>query len=438
MQRLPCVILVHHWVKWSNVDVTPDPQIANGPLAGIRVLDFTRVLSGPHCTRMLCDLGADVVKFESPEGDLTRYSAPRVNSIATYFAQQNTGKRSISVDLAIDGAIEFVHELVRKADVLVENFRPDVMTRLGLGPKEMLKLNSRLVYASINGYGSTGPWVNRRAYASVVGGESGFTAAQAEPLGRQPVNDPHSHADVYTGIETAYAIVAALFQRESTGKGQWINVSMAETMLYVNEHVHNHLYEGPVDPSWIRSFRTGEYPILQLADGTHVVISGHPAENGTFDMYVKALARPDLASDPRFADAQSRLLNTTELLEIIHDWAKTIPDFDTADAHLSKAGLAAGRLRTVTDIASTDWARERGAIVRVSDRGDGHIKIPNSPWHFSAATTGVRGEPRYRGEDNAAVVNDWLNMPQETLKSLQNKGILISRVPELRKDVRGT
>ena len=334
--------------------------------------------------------------------------------------------------------IEFVHELVRQADVLVENFRPDVMTRLGLGPTAMLELNPRLVYASINGYGSTGPWVNRRAYASVVGGESGFTAAQAEPLGRPPVNDPHSHADVYTGIETAYAIVAALFQRERTGKGQWINVSMAETMLYVNEHVHNHLYDGPIDPSWIRSFRTGEYPILQLADGSHVVISGHPAENGTFDMYVKALAQPDLATDPRFADAQSRLLNTSELLEIIHEWAKSIPNFDTADEHLSEAGLAAGRLRTVTDIASTDWAQERGAIVRVSDRGDGHIKIPNSPWHFSEATTGVRGEPRYRGEDNAEVVVDWLNLPQETLEALQNKGILISRVPELRKDVRDT
>jgi crotonobetainyl-CoA:carnitine CoA-transferase CaiB-like acyl-CoA transferase len=213
---------------------------------------------------------------------------------------------------------------------------------------------------------------------------------------------------------------------------------MAETMLYVNEHVHNHLYEGPIDPSWIRSFRPGEYPILQLADGSHVVISGHPAENGTFDMYVKALARPDLATDPRFADAQSRLSNSTELLEIIHEWAKSIPDFDTADEHLSEAGLAAGRLRTITDIASTDWARERGAIVRVSDRGDGHIKIPNSPWHFSDAETGVRGEPRYRGEDNAGVVMDWLKLPQETLESLQNKGILISRVPESRKVAKDT
>ena len=403
----------------------------NGPLDGIRVLDFTRVLSGPHCTRMLCDLGAEVVKFESPDGDLTRFSAPRVNSMATYFVQQNAGKKSLSVDLNAPGALDLVIDLVKQADVVVENFRPDVMPRLGLGSDAMLKLNPRLVYASINGYGSTGPWVDRRAYASVVGGETGFTLAQAEPLQREPVNDPHSHADVYTGMETAYAIVAALFQREKTGKGQWLNVSMAETMLYVNEHVHNHLYDGPTDPSWIRSFRTGEYPILELADGSHAVVSGHPAENGTFDMYVKAMNIPAFTSDPRFMDAQSRLQNITELLQAIHSWASTIADFETFEDVMSAAGLAVGRMRSVSDIASTDWARDRGAIAEVSDRGSGTIRIPNSPWRFSAASAGVRGAARYRGEDNAAVIQTWLGLSDESIKALENKGILVSRVPRL-------
>jgi CoA:oxalate CoA-transferase len=387
---------------------------------------------------MLCDMGADVVKFESPEGDLTRYSAPRVNSMATYFVQQNVGKRSVSVDLTVDGATEFVHRLVQQADVLVENFRPDVMGRLGLGAEEMLKLNPRLIYASINGYGSTGPWVDRRAYASVVGGESGFTLAQAAPLNREPANDPHSHADVYTGIETAYAIVSALFQRERTGRGQWINVSMAETMLYVNEHVHNHLYEGDVDPSWIRSFQPGEYPIIQFEDGTHAVVSGHPAENGTFDMYVKALGVTSLATDPRFVDAKSRLANIGALFQEIQNWANGIADFDTAERLLSDAGLAVGRMRTVSDIASTEWASARNAIVAVSDRGDGEIRIPNAPWHFSGAATGVQGVPKYRGEDNQEVASDWLGLVDSEVQALQNKGILNSRVPGLRKDVRST
>ena len=415
------------------MDVVADRDTAkSGPLSGIRVLDFTRVLSGPHATRMLCDLGADVVKFESPEGDLTRYSAPRLNSMATYFIQQNVGKRAISVDMEVEGARDFVRDLVSRADVLIENFRPDVMERLGLGAEEMLRLNPRLIYASINGYGSTGQWRSRRAYASVVGGESGFTLAQADASGHQPVNDPHSHADAYTALETAYAIVAALFQREHTGRGQHINVSMAETMLYVNEHTHNHLYDGPEDPAWLRSFQTGEYPILELGDGTHAVISGHPAENGTFNNYVEAMGRPELETDPRFADAASRKKNTGELLALIHDWAITIPDYPTFEKIVSDAKLAVGLLRTVRELAESDWARERGAIVEVSDRGAGTIRIPNSPWHFSDAKSGVRGIPKYRGEDNAEVATEWLGMPAEAVKALEDKGILTSRVPGLR------
>ena len=415
------------------MDVVADRDTEkSGPLSGIRVLDFTRVLSGPHATRMLCDLGADVVKFESPEGDLTRYSAPRLNSMATYFIQQNVGKRAISVDMEVEGARDFVRNLISRADVLIENFRPDVMERLGLGAEEMLRLNPRLVYASINGYGSTGQWRLRRAYASVVGGESGFTLAQAEASGHQPVNDPHSHADAYTALETAYAIVAALFQREHTGRGQHINVSMAETMLYVNEHVHNHLYDGPEEPGWLRSFQTGEYPILELGDGTHAVISGHPAENGTFNNYVNAMGRPELETDPRFADAASRKKNTGELLALIHEWARAIPDYPTFEKIVCDAKLAVGLLRTVRELAESDWARERGAIVEVSDRGTGTIRIPNSPWHFSDATSGVSGMPKYRGEDNAEVATDWLGMPLESVKALEDKGILISRVPGLR------
>ena len=415
------------------MDVVVNPNAAkSGPLSGIRVLDFTRVLSGPHATRMLCDMGADVVKFESPEGDLTRYSAPRLNSMATYFIQQNVGKRAISVDMSVEGALEFVLELVKQADVLIENFRPDVMGRLGLGAEEMLKLNPRLIYASINGYGSTGPWVDRRAYAAVVGGESGFTLAQAEPLHREPVNDPHSNADVYTGIQTAYAIVAALYQREHTGKGQFVNVAMAETMLYVNEHVHNHLYDGPDDPSWLRSFQTGEYPILELGDGSHAVISGHPAENGTFNNYVQAMGRPDLENDPRFIDITARKKHMSEFFALIHEWAKSIPDYPTFEKVVSESKLAVGLLRTVRELADSDWAKARGAIVEVSDRGNGTIRVPNSPWHFSDAATGVSGIPKYRGEDNAEVAADWLGMGAESVKVLENKGILVSRVPGLR------
>ena len=153
------------------------------PLDGIRVLDLTRVLAGPHCTRMLADLGADVIKVEPPNGDLTRFASPRINGLASYFVQQNAGKRNISLDLSKPGATAILLDLAEHCDVLVENFRPGVMARNGLGYDVVAARNPRIVYASITGYGSTGPWVGRRAYAPVVGAESGMTKSQGDARG---------------------------------------------------------------------------------------------------------------------------------------------------------------------------------------------------------------------------------------------------------------
>ena len=171
------------------------------PLEGLRVLDLTRVLSGPHCTRMLADLGAEVLKVEPPAGDLTRFASPRVNSLSTYFVQQNTGKRNLSLDMTDPQGVELLLRLAEHCDVLIENFRPGVMERMGLGYETVAARNPRIVYASITGYGTTGPWVHRRAYAPVVGAETGITKAQGDARGGDYANDPHSHADVYTSLE---------------------------------------------------------------------------------------------------------------------------------------------------------------------------------------------------------------------------------------------
>ncbi|MBA3287183.1 MAG: CoA transferase, partial [Acidimicrobiia bacterium] len=287
------------------------------PLDGVRVLDFTRVLAGPHATRMLADLGAEVIKVEPPTGDLTRFATPRSGSMATYFVQQNVGKRNVSIDLANSRGVELALALADHCDVLIENYRPGVMDRLGLGPPVTTARNLRLVHVSISGYGATGPWVGRRAYAPVVAAESGVTKRQGEArdTGAGPVyaNDPFSHADVYTGVEAAAATLAALVQREHTGQGQWIDVSMAETMLYVNEHLHDELYDGPDDPQWIRSFGTADYLAFTLADGDVVVVSGHPAERGTFELFAAALDRPDLVADERFVDVAGRRAHWHEL-----------------------------------------------------------------------------------------------------------------------------
>ena len=398
------------------------------PLEGVRVLDFTRVLSGPHATRMLCDLGADVIKVEQPTGDLTRFSSPRVNSNATYFIQQNVGKRNISLDLTKPEAVEIIKQLIEKCDVLIENFRPGVMARLGLDEKTLRKKNPRLVYASITGYGNTGPWVNRRAFAPVINAEMGLTKRQGDARGGQYANDPFSHADVYTAIECASAILAALFQRERNGEGQYIDLSMAQTLLYVNEHAHDDLWEEPVSPDAIRSFRPEDYAVLTTKDGITSVVSGHPAERGTFDFFVGAMQAPHLLNDERFKTVALRIKNFAELMQLIKDWALTIETVDELERRLDENKLAMGQMRTVREVAKTKWASERNAFVEVDDRGDGKVKLPNSPWMFSGSDTSTRGKTKYRGEDNAEVLHELLGLSAEKIKDLNDREIISQRV----------
>ncbi len=399
------------------------------PLHGIRVLDFTRVLSGPHATRMLCDLGAEVIKVEPPDGDMTRFTNPRVNGLSTYFVQQNAGKRNISLDLGKPQAAELLLRLVEQCDVLIENFRPGVMDRLGLGYDVVAARNPRLVYASITGYGSTGPWTRRRAYAPVVGAEAGLTQSQGDARGGQYANDPHSHGDLYTSLEAATAIVAALFNRQRTGRGDLVEVSMAETLIYVNEHAHDQLWDGDAPPEWIRSFQPGDYPVLTAANGEAVVISGHPAERGTFERYLAAMQMSELVDDPRFVDVPTRLRNYTELTAILTSWATTMATPHDIEMAMSEHGLATGTMRSLREVVDTDWGKERNVAVEVSDRRGGTVRIPNSPWKFASADVSVSGVPRYRGEDNRAVLTELLELSAEEIDALERDAVLSSRMP---------
>ena len=379
---------------------------------------------------MLTDLGADVIKVEPPAGDMTRFTYPRVNSQSTYFVQQNVGKRNISIDMDKPTGVELAARLIESADVVVENFRPDVMRRLGLDYSRFAETCPRLIYASISGYGASGPWTSRRAYAPVVNAETGITKHQGDVRGGSYANDPHSHGDVYTAVETASAILAALYQRERTGKGQYVDISMAETMLYVNEHAHNQLWRDPVTPGTIRSFQPADYPVLTTADGSVVVVSGHPAEKGTFEFFVGAMDRPSLLDDLRFATVERRLEHFDELMDEIKSWATTVADAEEIERRFDRHGLATGRLRSVDEISATPWAKDREAIVDVSDRGNGVVRVPNSPWHFSGSDTSVRGEARYRGEDNVQICREILGMSDEEIATLERDGVLVSRVPK--------
>jgi crotonobetainyl-CoA:carnitine CoA-transferase CaiB-like acyl-CoA transferase len=307
---------------------------------------------------------------------------------------------------------------------------------MGIGYEAVSARNPQIVYASISGYGADGPWKHRRAYAPVVGAESGLTRLQGEAVARsggatEPrfTNDPHSHADVYTALEAASAVLAALFQRTRTGVGTWIDVSMAQTMLYVNEHMHDHLWDGEVQPDWIRSFGPGDYPVLTAANGETVVISGHPAERGTFDRFMAAVGRKELADDPSFADVPSRLANLAALLDVLREWAAGMPDAGAIELAMEPYRIATGTLRSARDLCETDWAAQRHVVAEVSDRGGGTIRIPNSPWKFSNTHIGVRGDPRYRGEDNHSVLTELLGLDDAALRRLEDDGVLSSRMP---------
>lgn len=399
---------------------------ARGPLQGVRVLDFSRVLAGPHCGRLLADLGAEVIKVEPPEGDMTRRFLPRVASISSYFAQQNCGKLDISLDLKHPEALDLLRRLAARCDVLLENFRPGVMERMGLGAEALCRAHPRLIYASISGYGQEGIWAGRRAYAPLVHAEMGLIAGAARFRKSPPAADPFAHGDVYAGLYCLSAILAALYQRAQTGQGQRIDVAMAESMLLANEYT-SILLSGPLDFE-LRPLSLVS-PIFAMGSGRSVQIGGDPVSAENFEAYCRVMARPELAEDERFAEPRARRKNQAQLLAVIGDWVASFHDEDELEARLASVGLVMGAIRTLEEASETDWARERGAITEVDNRAGGNVRVPNSPWRFSGAASGVRGVPAYRGEHNREVLRELLGLDAEQVAQLEARGVLSSRAP---------
>jgi crotonobetainyl-CoA:carnitine CoA-transferase CaiB-like acyl-CoA transferase len=395
------------------------------PLAGIRVLDFSRVLAGPHCGRMLVDLGADVVKIEPPDGDVTRFGEPKLHSMTLYFTQQNCGKRNVSIDMAKPEGVALARELASKTDVVLENFRPDVMRRMGLDYKTLSATNPRLVFASISGYGQTGSWARRGAYAMMVHAEMGYIDGEARYHDEPPTQEPYSHGDVYTALECVSGILAALFQRERTGAGQHVDVSMAETLLCVNEYSAINL-TGFTEKL---PLQTSASPLFRTKSGRTITVAFDPTSKGTFQQWCDAMDAPSLLHDPRFSDESARREHRKELHDVLQAWVLRFDDTDALEAALQRGGLVMGAVRSVREAGDTVWAQERGAVVSVSDRGGGEIKLPNSPWRFSNADTGVRGVPAYRGEHNREVLVDWLAKSAMDMDALEACGALTARLP---------
>jgi crotonobetainyl-CoA:carnitine CoA-transferase CaiB-like acyl-CoA transferase len=405
----------------------------HGPLTGYRVVDFSRVLAGPHCAKTLLDLGAEVVKVEPPRGDMSRSAYPRRGEISGYYAQQNAGKRNLSVDLRVPGANEIALRLCDKADVIVENFRPGTLATFGLDYPSVARRNPRVVYASISGYGPDGAWASRMAYAPTVQAETGFTQNTAAQFGGEGTSgegrlrsDALSHADIYSGMQGAIAILAALADRERTGRGQHIDIAMAAVMMYVNERVHADLSGEDLG---------AERPILGAADcpffvspeGDTFVSPMSLVGSLTFPFYLAAMRRPDLADDPRFRTPELREANLAALHQIVQTWIWTFHDMASLDAQLDEAKVATGVLRDITGFASSEFARDWPATREVSDRADGTITIPGVPWHFSSVK-GDEGDgaqvPARQGEHNDEILAE-LGYSREQAEAVAASGALV-------------
>lgn len=398
-----------------------------GPLEGIKVVDFSRVLAGPLCARTLLDLGADVIKIEPPNPDVSRFAFPQAPGMSGYYAQQNAGKRNVSIDLNVPGARELVLKLCDEADIVVENFRAGTLGFFDLDYEILAARNPRLIYASITGYGQAGPWRSRMAYAPAVHAEVGLTHHSVRHYGEalaEPRSDSLSHADVYAGTAAAIAILAALHRRSVTGIGQAIDVSMAATLLAMNERAHvdlNHFDLGP-EPAILGATDT---PFFTGPGGETFTVAASLVGSATFPWYVHAMRRADLEDDPRFSTASARLQNKDLLHQIVQDWIYTFPDMATLDAQFDEGKIAMGELRSMAELADTDWADYWGAVQEVPDRHGGTYRLPGRPWHFSLDQLEPPGRPAFRGEDNRQVFREY-ELSDAEIDALEQSGALVA------------
>ncbi|OBA77375.1 formyl-CoA transferase [Mycobacterium sp. 1554424.7] len=379
------------------------------PLEGVRVVDFSRVLAGPHCGKHLLDLGAEVIKVEPPFGDSSRLAQPVFGAVSGYYAQQNAGKRNVSIDLNVPEARPVVLKLCETADVIVENFRPGTLASFGLDYETIAARNPAVVYASISGYGQEGSWRNRMAYAPSVQAESGFTTNTNRHFGvadDQRQTDALSHADVYSGLHAVIAVLAALNHRHRTGEGQYVDIAMASVILSMNERVHYDLSDVDLGDE-VPILGATQTPFFTSPDGTRFVVPMSLVGTGTFDFYLKVMRRPDLADDERFLTPKLRKQNLAALHDIVQNWILTFQDMASLDAQLDEAKLAMGTVREIKDFANSDWARSWGATRTVSDRQGGGITIPAPPWHFSACRQALGEQiPALQGEHNWEVLRE--------------------------------
>lgn len=393
----------------------------SGPLEGIRVLDLTWVLSGPYATMVLSDLGAEVIKIERPgRGDIARGNGPFIDGVSSYFLSLNRGKKSLALNLASPDGKEIFLRLVKQADVLVENFVPGTMSKLGLNYEVVKEHNSRIIYAACSGYGQTGPYATKPALDVIVQGMGGIMSITGEP-GGPPVRPGASLGDIVAGLFTCIGVLAALRERNVSGKGQMLDISMLDCQVAILEN------------AFTRYFATGEVP--QPLGTRHPVFTPFQAfrtQDGyivvaivgdQWPLFCAAIDRIDLIDDERFQTGFSRTQHYQELAPILNEAMKKKTSREWLE-ELEQAQIPCGPINTIDQVAQDPQVAAREMIIGVPHPGIGEVKLTNTPIRLSRTPGKVERTCPELGEHTTEILTTLLGMREDELEELRRRRII--------------
>jgi len=379
-------------------------SVSAGPLAGIRVLDLSRVLAGPYCTALLADLGAEIIKLEPPAGDDYRHIGPFLNGESALFTLNNRGKKSLVLDLKKPEDQHIAQTIASRVDVVVENFRPGVAARLGLGAETLRAANERLVYCSISGFGQEGPFKDLPAYDLVVQAMSGLMAGTGEE-GGAPLKTGESIADLIAGLFASWSIMAALVQRDRTGHGATLDVAMYDALFSLLTTSHAlHLYAGVLPQ------RVGNRHPLSTPFGCFVTKDGQVAiavlSGKQFSTLAALIGAPQAAEDPRFASDESRTAHEPEVKALIEAWSRGLTT-EEAVAALSGVGLPSAPIWDIEKAAANEHAVARGLVSRLPHPVLGTAPTVGQPVRFDGTKPVAATSAPRLGGDLDAILEDF-------------------------------
>lgn len=399
-------------------------QQLEGALKGIRVVDFSRIVAGPHCTMCLADLGAEVIKLEDAKSgdDLRHHKPPSMKSDSPYFLSLNRNKSSVGVNLADPDGKSVVHDLLATADILVENFRTGVMERHGVGYEDLREKYPRLIYCSISGYGREGSQKSRAAYDPVVQAESGQMATNGS-LESGPMRTGLAVTDTQTGHYAVQGILAALFARERTGRGQFIEVPLFDVAVSSLSHYGiRYLLDGTELPR-VGNGSNAAQPIgvFPAKDGKLIQVTC--ASERSFQQFAAALGREDLLEDPRFAKNPQRLENREALISIVTD----ILASDTRAAWIERMhaeGAPVGPINEMGDALSDDFVKERGLVENLPHPLVDTVPNLRSPLHMSETPVRASVAAPMHAQHTDEVLRDLLGYDDEKIAALRDTGAI--------------